>query len=76
MIFVYLIICISSDLIFSKFLKGEQVLSFEGSIYLKNRHFLSKKELINWYIYGINMIIKCGIWEPVKFQLVSHLWTG
>ena len=27
-------------------------------------------------IYSINTIIKYGIWQPVKFQLVSHFWTG
>ena len=29
---------------------------------------VSKKGLINWYI----TITKCGTWQPVKFQLVSH----
>ena len=53
-----------------------KVYSLKGSIFLKNRHFfLSKKGSIN-LIYGINMIIKCGIWQPVKFQLVSHFLTG
>ena len=23
-----------------------------------------------------NTIIKCGIWQPVKFQLVSRSWIG
>ena len=23
-------------------------------------------------MYGINTIIKCGIWQPIKFQLVFH----
>ena len=32
----------------------------KGSIFLKNRHFLSKKGLIK-LIYSINTIIKCGI---------------
>ena len=40
----------------------------KGSIFLKNRHVLSKKVSIN----SINTIIKCGIWQPVKFQFVSH----
>ena len=31
---------------------------------------------INKYIHGINTIIKCGIWQPVKFQLISWFWTG
>ena len=30
------------------------------------------QERFNKLIYGINMIIKCGILQPVKFQLVSH----
>ena len=25
---------------------------------------------------NINTIIKCGTWEPITFQLVSHSWTG
>ena len=32
--------------------------------------FLSKKGLID--LCSINMIIKCGIWQPVHFQLVSR----
>ena len=32
--------------------------------------------LINWYMVGITTIIKWGIWQPVKFQLVSPSWTG
>ena len=27
-------------------------------------------------IYSMNMIIKYGIWQPVKFQLVSRFCTG
>ena len=34
------------------------------------------QKMLNKLMYGINTIIKCGIWQPVKFQLVSHLWTG
>ena len=26
-------------------------------------------------MYGINTIIKCGTWQPVKFQLVSRSWN-
>ena len=38
---------------------------------------LSKKGLINWYmVHCINTVIKCGIWQPVKFQLVSRSWIG
>ena len=25
-------------------------------------------------IHGVNRIIKCGIWQPVKFQIVSQNW--
>ena len=35
----------------------------------------SKKVWINAVIYGINTIIKCGTWQPVKFQLVSRSWN-
>ena len=38
--------------------------------------FLFIQERFNKLIYGINTIIKCGIWQPVKFQLVSCFWTG
>ena len=34
------------------------------------------QERLNKLRYGINTIIKCGIWQPVKFQIVSHPWTG
>ena len=26
-------------------------------------------------MHGINTIIKCGAWQPVKFQLVSRSWN-
>ena len=35
--------------------------------------FIQKR--FNKFIYGINTIIKCGAWQPVKFQLVSRSWT-
>ena len=39
--------------------------AYTGFIFLKNRHFLSKNGLINWYmykcIYSIDTTIKCGI---------------
>ena len=35
---------------------------------------LSKKGLIK-LMYDINTIIKCGTWQPVKFQLVSGSWN-
>ena len=31
------------------------------------------QERLNKLIYGINTIIKCGIWLPLKFQLVLVL---
>ena len=40
------------------------------SISLKNRRFIIQ-ERFNKLIFGINTIIKCGTWQPVKFQLVS-----
>ena len=45
-----------------------------GSIFLKNRHFIIQ-ERFNKLIYGIKKIIKCGTWQPVKFQLVSPSWN-
>ena len=42
---------------------------------LKNRHF-NIQGGFNKLIYRIYTIIKCGTWQPVKFQLVSHSWTG
>ena len=48
-------------------------LTLKGSIFLKNRHFIIQ-ERFHKLIYG-NTIIKCGIWQPVKFQLVSRSWT-
>ena len=44
-------------------------------ILLKYRHFWSKKTF-NKLIYGVNTIINCGIWRPVKCQLVSRFWSG
>ena len=32
-------------------------------------------ERFNKLIYGINTIIKCGTWQPVKFQFVSSVWN-
>ena len=34
------------------------------------------QERFNKLIYSINTILKCGIWQPVKFKLVSRFWTG
>ena len=39
-------------------------------IFLKNRHFIIQ-ERFNKLTYGINTI--CGIWQPVKFQLVNWI---
>ena len=53
----------------------------KGSISLKNRHFIIQERFniliysINKLIHGINTIIKCGTWQPVKFQLVSLSWN-
>ena len=44
------------------------IIHIEGSIFLKNRHFVSQ-ERFNKLIYGINTIIKCSLWQPVKLQL-------
>ena len=46
----------------------------KGSIFLKNRHFIIQ-ERFNQMIYGISIIIKCGTWQPVKIQLISHSWN-
>ena len=32
--------------------------------------------MFNKFIYNINTIIQRGIWQPVKFQLVSRVWIG
>ena len=37
----------------------------------KKRHFIIQ-DRSNKLINGINKIIKCGILQPVKFQLVSR----
>ena len=47
----------------------------KGSIFLKNRHFIIQDGL-NELVFGISAIIKCGIRQPVKFQLVSRFRTG
>ena len=40
---------------------------------LQNRHFIVQERL-HKLIYSMNIIIKCGTWQPVKFQLVSRSW--
>ena len=34
------------------------------------------QERSNTVVCSINTFIKCGIWQPVKFLLVSRFWTG
>ena len=46
----------------------------KGSISLKNRHFIVQ-ERFNKLIHGINTIIKCDTWQPVKFQSVCRIWN-
>ena len=50
------------------------ILLLKSSTFLKNRHFIIQ-ERFNKLMYGINTIIKCGTWQPVKFQLVSCSWN-
>ena len=50
----------------------------KGCIFLKNRHFVIQ-ERFEKLTYGINTIIKCGTWQPVKIQIdsnefLSYLW--
>ena len=45
---------------------------FKGSIFLKNRLFIIQEKFYK-LIYDIDVIIKCGIRQPVKFHLVSFL---
>ena len=33
------------------------------------------QERFNKLIHGINTIIKCDTWQPVKFQSVSRIWN-
>ena len=47
---------------------------FKGSIFLKKKTFFYPR-MVKKLIDGINMITKHAIWQPVKFQLVSHFWT-
>ena len=49
-------------------------MNLKGSISLKNRHFIVQEKL-NKLIHGINTIIKCGTWQPLKFQCVSRSWN-
>ena len=44
----------------------------KGSTFHKNRHLFLIQERFGKLIYSFNTIIKCGIWQPVKFQLVSR----
>ena len=56
-------------------LSTNDIISVKGSMFLKNRHFIIQ-ERFNKLRHDINTIIKCGTWQPVKFQLVSSSWTG
>ena len=47
--------------------------SINRSIFPQNRDFIIQ-ERFNKLIYGINTIIKCDTWQPVKFQLVPWEW--
>ena len=48
---------------------AQRVVKIKGSIFLINKHFIIQ-EKFNKLIYGINATLKCGTWQPVKFQLV------
>ena len=50
---------------------GQYMVSINVLYSAKIDILLSKKVLRNWYI-----IIKCGTWQSVRFQLVSRSWTG
>ena len=54
--------------------KYQIIFNIKGSIFLKNRHFIIQ-ERFHKLVYGINTIIKCGIWQPVKFQFLVS-WAG
>ena len=76
----HLIACkISVSLSFLNWIKNEMTFLYCISELLLSTKidifFLSKKGL-KILIYGINTIIKCDTWQPVKFQLVSRSWTG
>ena len=51
------------------------LLLFKAPYSSKSSHSIIQ-ERFDKLIYSINTIIKCGIWQPVKFQLVSRFWTG
>ena len=40
-----------------------------------NIFFFVIQERFNKLTCSINTIIKCGIWQTIKFQLVSRFWT-
>ena len=56
--------------------KSHSLIYLEGFNFPQNRHFVFIQERFNKLVYSINMIIKSGILHPVKFQLVTHVWTG
>ena len=47
------------------------IILIKGSIFLKNGYFMIQ-ERFNKLLNGINIIIKSGTWQPVKFYLVSR----
>ena len=59
---------------YSKRLTLQYFIKIKGSISLKNRHFIVQ-ERFNKLIHGINTIIKCDTWQPVKFQSDSRIWN-
>ena len=63
-----------SRLVFSKKKKQKKTLNICCIVFLKNRHFIIQ-ETFSKLIYGINTIIKCGIWQPGKIQFISHSWN-
>ena len=46
----------------------------KSSTFLKNRHFIIQ-ERFNELICCVKTIIKCGVWQPVKFLIVSRSWN-
>ena len=65
---------IAAHLVFGFVLCALFCLCFKGSIFLKSTHFFIQ-ELFTELIYDIKMIVKCGILQLVKFQLVVFFIT-
>ena len=53
--------------------------SAKQTIHMKCQGFFSLKKMSSAAVVigalRVKTIIKCGIWQPVKFQLVSRFWT-